>query len=83
MEQPSMTDNAQPAATETDLGRNRLEIIRFTSDEACSQAIGVLIDCGKLSVASYEPNVWNVRTDAVRALLAKNVPFEWLTRNLA
>ena len=67
---------------EVDPRRNRAETIRFAAREDCSRAIDVLIACGKFEGASYEPNVWNVRTDVVRALLAENVPFEWLTRNL-
>lgn len=67
---------------EVDPDRNRLEIVRFPSDEARIQAIDVLLARGKLSLSTSEPNVWSVRTDVVRALMSASVPFEWLTRNL-
>ena len=71
---------AQPA--EIDSRRNRLEIIRFTSQEARRQAIRVLVQRGQYELSANEPDVWSVRTDVVRALLEENVSFEWLTRNL-
>ena len=73
-----------PVAQEHDptAGRNRLEMIRFSSREARRQAIRVLLECGKYEGSASDPNVWNVRTDVVRALLQASVPFEWLTRNL-
>ena len=68
---------------EVDPKRDHLEIIRFPSDEARRQAYGALIESGKkLSYSTSEINVWNVRTDVVRALLAAKVPFDWVTRDV-
>ncbi len=78
-----MSAGTQPAPAEVDPDRNRLELIRFATREARRQAISVLVACGKFAGSASDPDVWNVRTDVVRALLAENVPFEWLTRNLA
>jgi hypothetical protein len=75
-----MIASAQTA--DIDPNRNRLEMIRFASDDAHLRAIDALIACGKLSVSTSQLNLWNVRTDVVRALLAANVPFEWLTRDV-
>lgn len=70
-------------SAEVDLERNHLEIIRFPSDEAKLQAYSALIASGKkVSFSTSEINVWNVRTEVVRALLAAKVPFEWVTRNV-
>ncbi|HQU42518.1 MAG TPA: hypothetical protein PK867_06880 [Pirellulales bacterium] len=59
-----------------------MEIIRFASDEAHVRAIEALIARGKFSISTSKLNVWNVRTDVVRALHAAKVPFEWLTRDV-
>ncbi len=77
--------DAAPVAHEQDptAGRDRLELIRFSSREARRQAIRVLLACGKYEGSAQDPNVWSVRTEVVRALLAADVPFEWLTRNLS
>jgi hypothetical protein len=72
-----------PEAQDPTAGRNRLEMIRFSSRDARRQAIRVLLECGKYEGSASDPNVWSVRTDVVRALLQANVPFEWLTRNLS
>ncbi len=77
-----MGADARERTNEMNLARDRLEIIRFPSREARVQAIGVLVACGKFNGSATDPDVWNVRTDVVRALLAEDVPFEWLTRNL-
>lgn len=78
-----MSASAQGGATAVDPERNHLEVIRFPSDEARLQAYSALIASGKkLSFSTSEINVWSVRTEVVRALLAANVPFEWLTRNV-
>lgn len=72
------------ASTQTfdvDPDRNRLEIIRFGSDDDQVRAIDALIARGKLSFSTSQLNVWSVRTEVVRALSAANVPFEWLTRD--
>jgi hypothetical protein len=60
---------------------NRLEVIRFASREDCRRAIGVLLECGMLNFSSSAVNQWAVRTDVVRVLQARGVPFEWLTEN--
>jgi hypothetical protein len=83
MEQSPMTVGTEPTPAETDPRRNRLEIIRFSSDEARIQAFRVMIHRGQYELSANDPNVWSVRTDFVRALLEENVPFEWITRNLA
>lgn len=67
---------------EIDPDRNRVEIIRFASDEAHARAIDALISRGKLAYSTSQLNVWNVRTDVVRTLSAAQVPFEWLTRDV-
>jgi len=36
----------------------------------------------KLSFSMFEINVWNVRTEVIRVLLAAKVPFDWLIRNV-
>ncbi|HQU41216.1 MAG: hypothetical protein B7Z73_00250 [Planctomycetia bacterium 21-64-5] len=75
--------SAQPVPAEVDTERNYFEVIRFPSDEARRQAYSALIASGKkLSFSTSEINVWNVRTEVVRALLAAKVPFEWLTRDV-
>ena len=73
---------AQPVPTEGDRHRNRLELIRFASPEERRQAIRVLLESGTYAGSASDPNVWTVRTEVVRTLLAAKVPFEWLTRNL-
>lgn len=77
-----MSADARPLTANADPERDRLEIIKFSSQEARRQAISVLVACGKFIGSASDPNVWNVRTDVVRTLLAEQVPFEWLTRNL-
>jgi hypothetical protein len=62
-------------------GRDRLEIIRFTSTEERQQAIGALIDYGMLNFTSYSQDEWLVRTPIARKLRELGVPFEWLTEN--
>ena len=78
-----MRASIEPVSAEVDPERNHLEIIRFPSDEARRRAYGALIASGKkLSFSTFEINVWNLRTEAVRVLLAAKVPFDWLTRNV-
>jgi hypothetical protein len=78
-----MSSSAQSMPTEVDPERNHLEVIRFPSDEARRKAYSALIASGKkLSFSTSEINVWNVRTEVVRALVAAKVPFDWLTRNV-
>ncbi len=78
-----MSAGTQAAPGEIDPARNHLEIIRFPSDDARLQAWSALIASGeKLSFSTSVINVWNVRTEVVRALLAANVPFEWVTRDV-
>lgn len=78
-----MSAGVKSLITDVDPERNHLEIIRFPSDEARLQAWSALVASGrKLSFSTSELNVWNVRTEVVRALLAAKVPFDWLTRNV-
>jgi hypothetical protein len=77
-----MRPSKLPEPAEIDPRRNRLEIIRFSSPEARREAIRVLVERGRYELSANDPDVWSVGTDAVRALLEENVPFEWLTRNL-
>jgi len=70
-----MTASTEPVSALVDPERNHLEIIRFPSEEARRQAFGALISSGKkLSFSTFEINVWNVRTEVVRLLLAAKVP---------
>lgn len=82
MGQSPMSAGSRPHAFEADPDLDRLEMIRFPSQTARLQAIRVLVARGKFTGSASDPNVWNVRTDVVRILLAEKVPFEWLTRNL-
>jgi hypothetical protein len=59
--------------------RDRLEIIRFLSDDAQKQAIGVLRQRGMLNFSSNRLDEWVVRTPVARKLRELGVPFEWLT----
>jgi hypothetical protein len=77
-----MIPRNEPSPVEVAPGRNRLEIIRFASQQSRRQAIRVLLNRGQYELSASDPDVWSVRTDVVRALLEENVPFEWLTRNL-
>jgi hypothetical protein len=77
-----MRPSEPPEPVPIDPRRNRLEIVRFSSPEARRRAIRVLVERGRYELSATDPNVWSVGTDAVRALLEENVPFEWLTRNL-
>jgi hypothetical protein len=61
--------------------RNRLEIIRFGSDDAQRQAIRALVEYGMLNFTSSREEEWAVRTPVVRKLRELGVPFEWLTEN--
>lgn len=83
MEHALMSVSAQPLLGEVHPDRDHLEIVRFPSDEARRHAYRALIDSGKkLSFSTSQINVWSVRTDVVRALVAAGVPFEWLTRDV-
>jgi hypothetical protein len=63
--------------------RNRLEVIRFTSDEDYRAALQALIDWGgPWRFTSYDdPKEWWLDTTQVRRLQAIGVPFKWLTEN--
>jgi hypothetical protein len=61
--------------------RDRLEVIRFATDDAQRQAIGVLRDRGMLNFTSYRHEEWLVRTPVARKLRELGVPFEWLTEH--
>jgi hypothetical protein len=61
--------------------RDRLEVIRFHSDDAERQAIGVLRERGMLNLSSHRLDEWVVRTGVVRKLRELGVPFEWLTEH--
>jgi hypothetical protein len=78
-----MPPNENGQGPSVDPQRNRLEVIRFATRDARRQAIRVLVNRGQYELSANDPDVWSVRTDVVRALLAENVSFEWLTRNLA
>jgi hypothetical protein len=72
------------ARTEPDrapIDRDRLEIIRFLSDDAERQAIGVLRERGMLNLSSHRLDEWVVRTVVARKLRELGVPFEWLTEH--
>lgn len=62
--------------------RDRMEIIRFASDDDQVQAIGVLIDRGMLNLSSHRLDEWIVRTSVARKLREHGVPFEWLTEHV-
>jgi hypothetical protein len=65
--------------------RNRLEVIRFPSDEECKKAIGVLINLGEEHrFTSYDvaPNEWWCSTKLVRRLREFGIQFQWLTENV-
>jgi hypothetical protein len=63
--------------------RNRVEVMRFPSDEECARAIGAVLQLGPgHPVTSYDdPNEWWVRTELVRKLRALGLQFTWLTEN--
>ena len=65
----------------TSVERNRLEIIRFGSDDAQRQAIRALVEYGMLNFTSSREEEWAVETPVVRKLRELGVPFEWLTEN--
>ena len=77
-----MTTNNN-TTTEIDAHRNRLEIIRFACPEHRRQAIRILVQRGEYELSANDPDIWNVRTNVVRALLQEHIPFEWLTHNIA
>jgi hypothetical protein len=62
-------------------GRDRLEILRFSSEDAQRQAIRVLLDYGMLNFTSYREEEWLVRTSVARKLRELGVPFDWLTEH--
>jgi hypothetical protein len=64
------------------LRRNRLEVIRFASQEDCRRAIGALLEYGMLNFTSHREEEWLVYTPVARALRQLGVPFEWLTENV-
>jgi hypothetical protein len=83
MDWASMIASSHSLPDEVDPNRDHLVIIRFPSEESRRQAYGALIESGKrLSYSTSKINVWNARTDLVRALLAAKVPFEWVTRDV-
>ncbi len=61
--------------------RDRLEIIRFRSDDDQLQAIGVLRERGMLNFSSNRLDEWMVRTPVARKLRELGVRFEWLTEH--
>jgi len=58
--------------------RERNEILRFDSDEAQIQAIGVLVERGMLNFSSNRLDEWIVYTSVARKLREHGVPFHWL-----
>ena len=61
--------------------RERMEILRFASDDAQIQAIGVLRERGMLNFSSNRLDEWLVWTSVARKLREHGVPFEWLTEH--
>jgi hypothetical protein len=60
---------------------DRLELIRFNSDDDQLEAIRVLIDYGMLNFSSTRREIWSTRTPVVRLLREAGVKFDWLTEN--
>jgi hypothetical protein len=75
------TDVDPVAQEQPPADRDRLEIIRFLSDDAQKQAIGVLRQRGMLNFSSNRLDEWIVRTPVARKLRELGVPFEWLTEH--
>jgi hypothetical protein len=73
--------NGHTTEASSRLERDRLEIIRFSSDDAQRQAIGVLLDRGMLNFSSHKEDEWLVRTPIAQKLREVGVPFEWLSEN--
>jgi hypothetical protein len=80
MQRSKAPDVNQPLNGST-LDRERLEILRFDSDDAQRQAIRVLMDRGMLNFTSSKEEEWLVRTSVARKLRELGVPFEWVTEN--
>lgn len=59
--------------------RERIEILRFDSDEAQAQAVRVLRERGMLNFSGNRLNEWIVYTSVARKLREHGVPFHWLT----
>jgi len=77
----SKSSSAQQPSNGNVSDRERLELLRFDSDEAQKQAIGVLIERGMLNLTSYKKEEWLVRTSVARKLRELGVPFDWVTEN--
>jgi hypothetical protein len=80
MARPDHPPTAQETSPQN--GRNRLEIIRFESRDACLRAIRALRDCGMLNFTSYSEDEWLVYTPVAMKLRERGVPFEWLTEHV-
>jgi hypothetical protein len=77
----SISSPAQQPSNGNVSDRERLELLRFDSDEAQKQAIGVLVERGMLNLTSYKKEEWLVRTSVARKLRELGVPFDWVTEN--
>jgi len=62
--------------------RDRMEIIRFATDDDQLQAIGVLLDRGMLNFSANRLDAWMVRTPIALKLRELGVPFEWITEHV-
>ncbi|HTU91987.1 MAG TPA: hypothetical protein VMF69_18030 [Gemmataceae bacterium] len=61
--------------------RERLEVLRFDSEDAQRQAIRVLMERGMLNFTSNREEEWLVQTSIARKLRELGVPFDWLTEH--
>ena len=61
--------------------RERLEVLRFDSEDAQRQAIRALMERGMLNFSSNRQEEWLVRTSIARKLRELGVPFNWLTEH--
>jgi hypothetical protein len=77
----SKASSVNQAANGTVGDRERLEILRFASEEAQRQAIRALLERGMLNFTSHNEEEWLVQTSIARKLRELGVPFEWLTEH--
>ena len=80
MQHPKSSATKTLANGSTD-DRQRIEILRFASDDAQRQAIGVLIERGMLNFSSNRLDEWIVWTSVARKLREHGVPFDWVTEH--
>jgi hypothetical protein len=77
----SLASSSNQATNGSDADRERLEVLRFASEDAQRQAIRVLLERGLLNFTSSREEEWFVRTSIARKLRELGVPFEWLTEH--